>query len=486
MRAGFLEHWAPDFGRVLEVRPTAAALAAAAASPVSPGQPSFLQQDHLDAYRRTASSGGAHRAWTGTASHRSGPLDEQALAGALRRFVVRHEGLRTWFDLSGPDTVRHLVDADDVAFEVVERDDAPAADVWAEQWEQYVVGLADDACRPDAWAPFLVLVIEREDGWSWLWVCDHAFTDGASQLMVPVELANAYAAQTGDPVMELPAVSGFPAYASAERQRAGTFTAESPEVQGWLEILQRHEFRMPRFPLDLGLGPGETAPVVLRETHVLVGDEVEAFERLCRAAGGRFLSGVLATLAVTERRLTGTDRYLGATVVGTREGDTLMSHGWYCNFAPVDVPVGDEPFAATVAAAEEAYVVTRRLAAMPVHVALGALLTSGLATMDQIGTPQLISYLDLRKFPGEGTEAYDNGLIFTGTGRTANASLWINRGRGLLHLGAQTPDTPQAQAAVDTYFATVRSVLLDALAKAANEPDAECGAEAVSGAGHHR
>jgi len=477
MKIDFLHNWAPAAGRVLQIRPTAAALAAAGEAPVSPGIASFLQQDHLDAYRRTVASGGTHRAWTGTASHQSGALDELALAGALRRFVLRHEGLRTWFDLSGEATVRRLVDAEDVVFEAVELDTAPSADAWADEWEQYVVGLADDVCRPDSWPPFLLLAVAREDGWSWLWACDHAFTDGASQLMVPAELANAYAQETGAPALELPPAASFVDYAAAERERAGTYGLESPELLGWLDIMKRHDYRLPHFPLDLGLEPGETAPVVLRETDALLGDEVDAFEQLCRASGGRFLSGVFATLARTERRLTGTDRYLAATVVGTRAGDTLMSHGWFCNFAPVDFAVGDEPFGVTVAAAEEAYGVTKQLATMPVHVALGALLLSGLATMEQLGSPQLVSYLDLRKFPGAGTEAYDRGQHFTGVGRTANASLWINREPRRLQLGGQTPDTAQAQTAVDTFFATVRSVLEDALAEAS-----EGGAV---GAGHH-
>ena len=114
MKVDFLHNWAPAPGRVLQVLPTPAALVAAQAAPVSPGQPSFLQQDHLDAYRRTVASGGTHRAWTGTASHQTGPLDEAALARALGRFVTRHEGLRTWFDLSGPETVRHLVASDEI------------------------------------------------------------------------------------------------------------------------------------------------------------------------------------------------------------------------------------------------------------------------------------------------------------------------------------------------------------------------------------
>lgn len=464
MRIDFLHTWAPAPGRVLTIRPTAAALAAAEAAPVSPGAPSFLQQDHLDAYRATVARSGVHRAWTGTATHLTGPLDEQALVGALRRFVVRHEGLRTWFDLSGPETVRHLVAAEEVAFEAVELE---APDDWEDSWEEYVVGLCDEACRPDSWPPFLLLAVAREDGFSLLWACDHAFTDGASQLMVPVELSTAYAAEAGLPAPELPEAGSFVTYAAEERELAGTFGLESPELQGWVEIMTRHGGRLPRFPLDLGLQPGETAPVLLREFDALTGDQVDAFELLCKDAGGRFTSGLFAVLAATERRLTGEERYLGVTVMGTRSGPYLMSHGWFCNFAPVELAVPDGPFSQVVAAAEEAYQVTRRLVGMPVHVAIGALLMSGLTTPEELGSPQLVSYLDLRRFPGAGTEAYDRGLHFTGVGRTANASLWINREHGRLQIGAQTPDTPRAQQAVDAYFAAIAETFATALDEAA-------------------
>ena len=469
MRVDFLHAWAPEPGRVLLLRPTAASAAAARRAPVSPGQPSFLQQDHLDAYRAGRARGATHRAWTGTATHLTGALDEGALTRALRRFVLRHEGLRTWFDLDGDAPVRQLVDADDVAFEAVALD---GPEEWAD-WEDYVVGLCDDACRPDAWAPYLLLAVARDDGFSLLWACDHAFTDGASQLMVPVELETAYAAESGAPAPELPEAGSFVDYAAEERERAAGYGIESPELAGWVEIMTRHGGRLPRFPLDLGLEPGETAPVLLRELDALTGADVEAFERVCKEAGGRFTSGLFAALARTERRLTGTERYLGITVMGTRPAPYLMSHGWFCNFAPVELAVPDGPFGEVVAAAEAAYAVAKDLVTMPVHVAIGALLMSGLTTPDQLGSPQLVSYLDLRRFPGAGTEAYDRGLHFTGVGRTGNASLWINREEGRLQIGAQTPDTPLAQRAVDRFFGAFVEVLREAIS------------EVPAGAAHH-
>ncbi|MBO0842864.1 MAG: hypothetical protein J2O46_06740, partial [Nocardioides sp.] len=334
MRIDYLDRLAPAPGRVVVLRPTVDCQEAADNAPVSPGGPSFLQGDHLGAYKARKASGGLHRAWTGAAGEFDEAYDEGAFVQAATALVRRHEGLRTWFDVSGDAPVRHLLGADDVAFEAV---DVEAPGDWDGGWEDFLVGLFDEQCTPDSWTPFRLGAIVRDGGFTYFWACDHAFTDGASQIMFPTELAVAYATATGKPTFELPEVASPIAYAADEAQRAATYTAESPEVREWTEIVQRGEGRLPRFPLELGLAPGETAPVRLRDIQVLDGaDKVAAFEQRCRAAGGRFTSGLFAALALTEQRLNGTERYFGVTVMGTRSGDYAMSHGWYCNFAPVE------------------------------------------------------------------------------------------------------------------------------------------------------
>ena len=76
-----------------------------------------------------------------------------------------------------------------------------------------------------------------------------------------------------------------------------------------------------------------------------------------------------------------------------------------------------------------------------------------------VSAPNLLSYIDFRKFPADGTPAYDRGVIFTGEGRTANASTWINRDHDRLYLGSQTPDTRFAQAQVNRYYAHLCAVV---------------------------
>ncbi|MGH3351822.1 MAG: condensation domain-containing protein [Nocardioides sp.] len=460
MRIGALSQLAPAPGRVVVLRPTRESQAAADAAPVSPGTPSFLQADHLNAYRAKTAAGGVHRAWTGTAGEFDVTFDEAAFAEALTTFVGRHEGLRTWFDLSGATPVRHLVPADTIAFEAVPVE-VPAAllDSWDEGgWEELLVSLWDERCRPDSWTPFLLGAIVREGGFTYLWGCDHAFTDGGSQLMVPAELGAAYAAALGSPVDPLPEADGFVTYAAAEQRLAATCDAETPAVREWADIVSRHGGRLPRFPVDLGLAPGETAPVRVRSWTALDGEAVGALEELCRGAGGRFTSGVFALLAHAEQRLTGIERYLGITVLGTRSQQTAMSHGWFCNFAPVEMALGAS-FEETVIEAEKAFGTARELARTPVHVPLGAMIAGGVLEATELASPQMVSYLDVRKFPGAGTTPFETGLHFTGEGRTGNASLWVNRFADRFELATQSPDTVAGGRAVVTCFQAVHDVL---------------------------
>lgn len=84
------------------------------------------------------------------------------------------------------------------------------------------------------------------------------------------------------------------------------------------------------------------------------------------------------------------------------------------------------------------------------------------ATPESILTaPNLLSYIDFRWFPGVGREAFRRGVLFTGEGRTANASAWINRDQDELYLGSQVPGTPFAQAQAWRYYEHVRGIIAD-------------------------
>ncbi|GAA4700970.1 Condensation domain-containing protein [Promicromonospora umidemergens] len=475
MILGAMGTWATRPGQVLHVRPTAEALAAAASAPVDPGPPSFLQGDHLRAFAARRAADGRHRAWTGTATRLDGVLDRPALARALTRLVRRHEGLRTWFDVDactgGGPPVRRLVPAEAVVFETVEVPGfSPAPGRSWDGWvTTHLTETFDAACRPDSWAPFALGAVAAADGFGLFWGCDHAFTDGASQLMVLSEIEELYAEELlrrsggsrgsrgSSPDPDHDAAGSFLDHARAEHTLAAATPADAPEIRAWADAVTAHDGRLPGFALDLGLAPGETAPVRIRSATLLDVDGLARLDEVAAAHGARTTGAVFAGIALTDARLTGATDWFGVTVVGTRGPGFETTQGWLCNFAPVTFPVAHcgvpASFTDVLPAAHAAFRRARKVAAVPVHAALGIMLADGVLDPASLGSPQLISYLDLRRFPGVGRPAYDRGLHFTGEGRTANASLWVNRDHERLYVVTQTPDTPAAQAAVDRYIA---------------------------------
>lgn len=464
MILGAMSTWTTTPGRVLHVRPTAEAAAAAASAPVDAGPPSFLQGDHLRAYAARRAAGGVHRAWTGVASHLTGPFDGAALARALTRFVRRHEGLRTWFDVDGAEPVRHLVPADVVAFETVEVPGPEAGPAWDEALTAHLTATFDAGCRPDSWAPFAlgVVVPAGSSGFAVFWGCDHAFTDGASQLMVLSELEELYAQELADAAPDAGPAGSFLDHARAEHALAAGTPPDAPEILAWSDAVTAHGGRLPRFALDLGLALGETAPVRIRTATLLDATGLARLDALAAAHGARFTGAVFAGIALTDARLTGAADWFGVTVVGSRGPGLETAQGWLCNFAPVTFPVGRGGLAEVLPEADAAFRRARRVATVPVHAALGVMLAGGVLDPASLGSPQLISYLDLRRFPGVGRRAYDEGLHFTGEGRTANASLWVNRDHERLYVVMQTPDVPSAQAATDRYLAELTATFVAA------------------------
>jgi hypothetical protein len=473
-----MSEWKTAPGRILRWRPTASAKAAADAAPVDPGPPSILQNDHLLSYQRLAREGGTHRAWTGVATHIDGPLVPAAMTRALERLIRTHGGFRTWFDLSGATPVRHLVSEEAVAMEIVEDDAGEWGDGeggWDTALQTYLTNRFDTECTPGSWPGFCFGVVEHSDGFGVFWGCDHAFTDGASQIMLASEIADLYAAELAAPggpevvpgALPRPEECGdFRSYVRQERQEAAQYGPDSPDVAEWVRGIADNGRRLPRFPLPLGLAEGEKAPVVIRCMTLLEEAEVAAFERLCKEADARFSGGVFAAVAATDQALAGWDRYFGVTVLSTRNrGPYARSQGWFCAFAPVEFDVaGAEDFGALAARAQEALTRAKRLSRTPVNLVLETLVRTQVCPPEALGSPQLLSYLDLRWFPGAGRPADARGVHFTGCGRTSNASLWINREDDRLALLAQVPDTAQAAESVGRYHEHLRDVFRKAAA----------------------
>ena len=449
--------WNPAPGRLLEWHPTPAAEAKAAAAPVDTTPPSFLQEDHLKAAWAASLRGDAHTAYTGVATEVDGDVDTAAMSRALAAYVLRHEGLRCWFEIDGGAVVRHLVEPEVAAFDVLDAGESRDPD----EFQRYVRQRFSTEATADVWPGFAVGVVARPGSFTLYYGADHAFTDGGSQALVISELADLYALEVGDPAPTPAPAGSHLTYAADERARAATFAPDSPEIAAWRDIFARHDGAMPRFPLDLGLEAGEKAAVRIVERYLLDAGSTAAFDAACKAAGARMSSGVFAAVGITDFELAGTAEYFGITVLSARHhGDYAQSQGWFVNFAPVAFEVArNEKFSDVAALAHSGFEQAKKIAEAPVHAVLGALAADGTLGSELAVSPNMLSYIDFRWFPGVGRDADTRAKHFTGEGSTSNASMWINRDGEHLYLVAQTPDNDIAAASVERYHAHLARVL---------------------------
>nr|WP_157226675.1 condensation domain-containing protein [Gordonia soli] len=459
--------WQPTPGEVVEWHPVRATEATAGSVCADDGPITFLQENHLRSGHAARAAGRAHSAYLGSGTELDGELDVAAMSMALDEFVARHDALRTWFGHDGNGIRRHVIDPEAVAFEAVV---GPGLDTAADVTDHLAERFAEEAIA-DSFPGFAFGAIRHADGFSLYIGCDHAISDGASQALALAEIVSIYETVLAEaPGAPRPA-GGFSSYARVDAAvAAAAADADSSlaeVVREWQNVFAANGNRMPGFPIDLGLAPGETAPVRPVEMTLLTADDADEFGRICRAAGGNTLAGVYAALAMVDHELAGQEAYFGMSVLNTRGAveDCDTAQGWFCAFAPVAFAVARAtPFTELVADARTALARTRTMATVPVQTALTALVAGGMPVDEVVNAPNLLSYIDFRWFPGAGTAAYDRGVLFTGEGRTANASLWVNRDSDRLYLGSQTPDTPAARHRLDIYFSRLRAVLADVVA----------------------
>lgn len=454
-----LRNWRPDAGDLVEWHPTEAALGAAAAAGPDPDPGTFLQDNHIRGIWAKNRSGAPHTAYLAVTTEVDGVLDTEAMSRALQRFVRRHGGLRTWFTTDGATVTRSSIAPDEVSFQARTVGETSGD----KEFRDYALARMSAEALATSWPGFALGAIDRTGSFTLYYACDHALSDGASQAMALTEILDFYDNEASGralgPYTNAP-TGGFSEYARAEHDLARTFDLSSPEIIEWVETFRHHDNSMPRFPLDLGLAPGTTAPMHGIELDLLDGVGSAAFAEVCRSVGGRYLAGVLAAVAVTDLEMAGCREYYGMTVVSTRDlGDYLQAQGWLCNFAPLSFVVdGCSSFTELVARANDAYDRATRLAGAPLSSVLTALFASGADPRAVSTVPNMLSYMDFRRFPGAGTASYERGMLFTGEGETANASMWFNRDTHHLYLGCQSPSTPFAQGQIARYHAHLRAV----------------------------
>lgn len=458
MRLGAAREWTPAAGHVVCWAPSERSLAAAAAAPPHPVGPSFLQQDHISATLRHREAGREHRGFTCSVVTVHDDLDTERMTTALTEFVRAHEGLRSSFRLDGSAVTRYVVDVADVEF---------TASVLGEiDPHQLLAQHLPYAAVFDSWPGCAFGAVARPGSFDLYYGIDHAYGDGASQILGIAEILARYRGSLDNPLVT-DAHDSFLDHVAAEAARAAQISPLSPGVTEWRRVLGRSGGTIPAFPLPLGLDSDACGvipqPVYIHGDDLADGETTGRLAALATAHHTSMTAVIYAALGLAQRAVTGAEWYATATVVSTRRADEYAgSQGWFCNFTPFGFEVTGDTLADVLDDAAAALARSRTAADDPVHAALGVLLAEGAIDPAVVASPQMVTYLDLRWFPAP--PATSDLLVFTGEGRTGNASLWITRDDDGLRITTQRPDNPVAADSVSRWFRTLRDILAAAVA----------------------
>jgi hypothetical protein len=445
--------WSPDgTDRALTAwLPSTAMSSTAATTATDPTPASFLQTDHVRGVLAGRAQGRPHHAYTCSVATLPGVVDRARMTRAVNAFVAAHEGLRSTLTVDG-DTPDGAVRRRTLPADAVDLVPTPVTGT--------VTELLSTTAVFDHSPALAVVTAARADGRSFdlLLALDHASGDGISQMTGLLELMARYTGATDPGAQALTADThpSFLDYIRDEQSRAATVDDDSPGVRAWRGLFDVTGGRVPGFPLPTGIVDGEPQPVVGIAATLADRDGTRRLRDLARGHGVSFSTVVYAALGLAHARLTGETHYATVVVSATRGRRYAVSQGWFCNFTPLYFPVTGatvEDVLPEVTAAQ-----ARMKAALdePVHASLGHLILSGQVDPSVMGSPQMVTYLDLGWFE---EPAGADIRLFTGFGRTSNANLWIHRNADGLGLGCQAPDNPTARESVATYAATVRDIL---------------------------
>lgn len=458
MRLGSAQQWNPRPGRIVQWEPAERTIIAAERAAPHPVGPSFLQRDHIFSSLAHRAAGREHRGFTCSTMHVRTELDESRMTAALTDFLNAHEGLRSSFRVDGTTITRYVVDPGDIELCSSVSEESDPHTHLAQRLPVTAVFDALPGCAFGA--------VTRRGSFDLYYAIDHAYGDGASQVLGLLEILARYRGEHDHPLVATDHGS-YLDYVADEYIRAAQVDETSPGVVEWRRVLSRSGGVIPAFPLSLGLSSDESGPVpqdvVIHDAELADATATESLSALAKEHRTSISAVIYAALGVAQRRLSGSDWYATASVVSTRgQREHSRSQGWYCNFAPVGFEVAGDDFGAVIDAAADALARAKSAADDPVHASLGVLLAEGAIDPSVVTSPQMVTYLDFRWFPTP-SQASDL-LVFTGEGRTRNASVWIGRNADGLRIGTQRPDNLTAAESVSRYFATVRGVLAEALA----------------------
>ncbi len=455
---GSIKSWQPGRGPVITWTASTASREAMARADVDVLPPSFQQAQHL----RTA-----HFARTlkrevprliMVSWDVDGWCDVASMTEAINTHIRRHDTYHSRFEVEGAEAetmIRRTV-ADPGLIEFVP---APVGFMEADEIRAHVVTTTPDTLD---WDCFTFGVVQKPDHFTVYAIIDHLHTDGSSAALVYTDIHLTYQALMCDVPNPLPDPAGYRDFAARQRLHVESMTLDSRPVRDWVDFAHTAGGAWPSFPLELGDTSAHSAGRAIT-VELLDGDDTEAFDLACRSAGARFSGGVMACAALADHRLTGADAFHTFTPSDCRAGETeSLSAGWYASLFPVSVPIGNGDFAELARAAQKSFDANRHLSGVPFDRVLD-LARDDLGQSVPRRPSMMVSLMDFRRV----ADAEANRLgIYIDELSHGGINMWVSRNPDQTIVTVSLPDTPEARHSVHHYVGVLRSVFLEAAARA--------------------
>ncbi|RCV51961.1 condensation domain-containing protein [Marinitenerispora sediminis] len=416
-----------------------------------PRPPSYLQEAHL---RRVVVDREVHiRAptWLATVFDLPGPVDPVALNAAFRRWIGRHETLRSAFRHSAGELRLRTLAPEDVAVRSnVVGDMAEGAEI-----ARYLDDLFDRATDPLHWPSYAFATVSRADSTTVCLAFDHVNVDGYSILLVAHEIHELYAAEVSGTPAALGEVGSYVDFGSAERTQAAALGGDHPVIRRWREFLGPAGDGLPRFPAEVRSVPGEPARQSGRCEWLLAPGEADAVEAACRAGRGTLFTGVLAAAALAGAELSGAPVFRTVVPFHTRSKTWWSaSLGWYIGLAPLELTLPEHGgFHDLVRAAGRAAREVRPMAKVPFA-----------RVCELLGAPLrprfVLSYMDLRATPGsQRWPEWNARACYARVASRDEVYVWINRTHEGVYATCRYPSSGHAAEHVPRYVDAIRRIL---------------------------
>lgn len=401
-----------------------------------PAELSLNQRNHL-----VGALTGAPTVWLAAAFDVDGPVDPVALSRTWRAFLARHGSLQLEVvaGVAGSQARRHHPGTLTWSVTTVGRTGT------VEETRTALHAALDERCGPFGYPAFLPAAISRSDRSTIVLGMDHLHCDALSVAVAVEELAELYVAFAGcgeEP--SLPAVGSFLEAVSEGSDGPARVAADDPLLRGWGDFLAGRGYRLPTFPLPLGLEPGERAAQATAVAPLADADLMDRIGARARRHGASTYAAVLAALATALSDL-GCGRSLDTMApVSTRTSEPLSrSVGWYTTTVPLTIPASltDQGLAEAGDAVRHGV----RLGAVPLDQVLGSLTEPLVQTRSDVF---VVSWVDYRHVPGGARHLDRNAQHISASTLADDVQIWFSRTHAGLAVRIRYPDTVVASASV--------------------------------------